>query len=237
MQENTLFSEIFKKYGVDGTFVVSSIGSTEAKIYNLDRANKKFTPASTFKIPNSLIALEEKVISSKDDIIKWDGNVFKYPKWNKDQTLDSAFKCSCVWFYQELARRIGKEKYKEYFSKFPYGTLEENFELTTFWLDDSLKISAIEKVEFLKKVYDRSLPFSKLTFDALEKVMLVEKTQDFVLRAKTGWSQGVGWFVGYVENNVDTSIFALNINIVTENDLPIRVLLTRELLRALEIIN
>jgi beta-lactamase class D len=81
------------------------------------------------------------------------------------------------------------------------------------------------------------LPFSKLTFDTLEEVMLVEKTQDFVMHAKTGWSKGIGWFVGYVENKVDTSIFALNINIASENDLPIRELMTRELLRVLGIIN
>jgi beta-lactamase class D len=115
---------------------------------------------------NTLIAIEEKIISEKDEVLKWDGHIYEIPDWNHDQTLESAFKVSCVWYFQELARRVGAEKYRSYLRKSAYGELREPFDETSFWLDGSLQISAIEQINFLKKVYLRTLPFSALLRNA-----------------------------------------------------------------------
>jgi beta-lactamase class D len=233
--EDQAIAKIFAQSGVDGTIVISSLHSGKTFIHNAPRAKRRFPVASTFKILNTLISLEEKAISGKDDVLKWNGHVYDLPDWNRDQTLESAFKVSCVWYFQELARRVGAAKYQNYLHKSGYGELREPFEETTFWLDGSLTISATEQVEFLKKVYQRSLPFSASSYETLSEIMLVEKTPNFTLRAKTGWSARsnpqTGWYVGYVETENDVWFFAMNMKIRNEKDLPMRQKLTREVLQ------
>jgi len=234
--EDQSLANLFSQQGIEGTIVISALQSEKIFIHNDFRAHQRFSTASTFKILNTLISLEEKAISAKDDVIKWDGHIYDFPDWNHDQTLESAFKVSCVWCFQELARRVGAEKYQEYLLKTAYGELREPFEETTFWLDGSLQISAIEQVNFLRKVYQRSLPFSSSSYDTLQQIMLVEKTPSYTIWAKTGLatkvSPQVGWYVGYVETPNDVWFFATNINIRDEKGLPLRQKLTREALKA-----
>jgi beta-lactamase class D len=234
--EDQAIACIFDRHGVHGAIVVSSLRGGETFIHNEARANKRFTAASTFKILNTLIALEEKAVSGKDDVFKWNGHVYSIPNWNRDQTLESAFKVSCVWCYQELARKVGAEKYRHYLRKTGYGRLVEPFKTTSFWLDGSLKLSAVEQIEILKKIHKRSLPFSATSYDTLLQVMLVEQTPDFSLRAKTGLAGDgkpqVGWYVGYVETAADVWFFALNMEVHGDKDIPLRLTLAREVLRA-----
>lgn len=229
-------ARIFDRHGVNGAIVVSALRGGQTFMHNQARANKRFTAASTFKILNTLISLEEKAVSGKGDIFKWNGHVHSIPNWNRDQTLESAFKASCVWCYQELARKVGAEKYRDYLRTTGYGELDEPFKTTTFWLDGSLKISAVEQIEILKKIYKRSLPFSAASYDALRQVMLVEQTPDFSLRAKTGLAGDskpqVGWYVGYIETAADVWFFALNMEVHGAKDIPLRLTLTREVLRS-----
>lgn len=234
--EDQSLANLFWQQGIEGTIVISSLQKEKTLIHNDLRAHQRFSTASTFKILNTLISLEEWAISDKDDVIKWDGHIYDFPDWNHDQTLESAFKASCVWCFQELARRVGAEKYKAYLLKSAYGELHEPFAETTFWLDGSLQISAIEQVNFLKKVYLRTLPFSTSSYETLQQIMLVEKAQTFALWAKTGWATRttpqVGWYVGYIETAKDVWFFATNIKIRDEKDLPLRQKLTREALKA-----
>jgi len=228
-------AKLFAQQGVDGAIVISALHSGQTFIHNDPRANNRFTPASTFKVLNTLISLEEKATSGIDDVFKWDGHTYPIPNWNRDQTLESAFKVSCVWCYQELARRVGAQKYRNYVRTSAYGKLREPFVETTFWLDGSLEISAMEQVEFLKKVYLRSLPFSKPSYETLRQIMIVEQTTVFTIRAKTGlaWEAELktGWYVGYVETLEDVWFFATNIVVRDENDLPLRLKLTRAALQ------
>ncbi len=185
---------------------------------------------------NTLIALEEKAVYGKDEVLKWDGQIYDLPDWNHDQTLEGAFKVSCVWCFQELASRVGAEKYRSYLHKTTYGELREPFDETTFWLDGSLQISAIEQIDFLKKVYLRTLPFGAHSYETLQQVMLVEKTPSYTMWAKTGWATRVkpqvGWYVGYIETPTDVWFFATNIEVRDQQDLPLRQQLTRDALQA-----
>lgn len=238
--EDAVMAEVFARYGVDGAMVLVALNTGEVAIHNEQRASRRMSPASTFKILNTLIALEAKVVAGADEVLKWDGRHYDIQAWNQDQTLESAFKVSCVWCYQELARRVGVGPYRQYLRAANYGELTEPFELTTFWLDGGLQISAHEQADFLEKLYRRSLPFSDSSYQTLRRMMLVEATPEFSLFAKTGWaarlSPQIGWYVGYVETKRDVWLFAANIDVRGEADLPLRQRIVREVLRAKAVI-
>ena len=132
LAEDDQLAGLFEQKNIKGTIVISSLNGKRNFSYNDDRRELRFSTASTFKILNSMISLEEGVISGKQSILKWDGTLYEYSSWNRDQTLESAFKQSCVWCFQELARRVGPEKYRSYIEKMNYGHLKEAFDATLF---------------------------------------------------------------------------------------------------------
>ncbi|NTW57116.1 MAG: class D beta-lactamase [Chlorobiaceae bacterium] len=233
--EDRELDSLFTASGIDGSMVISSLKTGKLFIGDEKRAGRKVSPASTFKIFNTLIALRERAVTENDNLLKWDGHKYDFPDWNRDQTLESAFRVSCVWYYQELARRIGEEKYRRYLKDAGYGELREPFDAVSFWLDGSLLISPFGQVDFLKKVYERKLPFSKEAYDKLAKIMVSESGPGYTIRAKTGWAGRMepqaGWFVGYVETENEVSFFALVIDIRSESDLPLRKGLAIEALK------
>lgn len=237
---DAVLAELFARRNTDGTLVLSSLKSGRTFVHNDERSNRRFAVASTFKIFNSLVALEEKAVAGKDDVLKWNGTRYDFAEWNRDQTLESAFRVSCVWCYQELARRIGAEKYRRYLRQAGYGRLREPFDTTTFWLDGSLEISASEQTDFLRNVYLRKLPFSDFSYTTLREIMVAERNPDFSIYGKTGWAASAkpqtGWYVGYLETHDEVWFFALNMDIRSETDLPLRKQLVREALVAKGII-
>ncbi len=231
---------IFIKNGIEGTIIISSLDGTREFIHNKKRSDQRFLPASTFKIPNSLIALHEKAIKDQNEIIKWDGKDKGWKPWNKDQTLKTALPESCIWFYQELAKRIGNKSYLSHFNNIQYGNKETGPVLTTFWLNGDLAISAREQIQFLKKLYKNELPFSKSHMDLVKKLLVVKSTPNYVIRAKTGWAMRIanqhGWYVGYVVKNDETWFFATNIEIKIKQDARFRKELTLQALKIKKII-
>lgn len=170
--------------------------------YNKERCLERFLPASTFKIFNSLVALETVVAPDDQLIIKWDG-VPRRPEWDKDMNMREAFKVSCVPYYQEIARRIGAQRMQHYLDTAKYGNMKIGGAIDTFWLDNSLQISADEQVGFLKRLYFNELPFSERSQRIVRSMMLREETPDYKLYYKTGWgvdsNTRVLWVVGFVE--------------------------------------
>jgi beta-lactamase class D len=233
--EDLEIANLFKEKNLFGTVVISSLDGRKTYIHNDERARTRFIPASTFKIPNTLIALEEAAVANGKAIIKWDGKDKGLPAWNKDQSIETAFPSSCVWFYQELAKRIGKDKYTSYLAKLKYGNEQAGPDVTTFWLEGDLKISATEQVAFLKRVYSEGFPFRLSSYGLLRKIMVVEQTPAYTLRAKTGWAQRavpqVGWFVGYIEADAGVWFFATNIDILKPEDSRLRQDITIETLK------
>jgi beta-lactamase class D len=160
-------------------------------------------PASTFKIPNSLIGLETGVIPDSNYVIKWDGKPGFIKEWDHDHTLKSAIYFSVVWYYQELARRVGRKKMQYWLNKINYGNNTIGDKVDYFWLDNSLKISANEQVEFVKKFYKGNLPFSKRSLDITKSILPEQDFKNAVLKNKTGtgkYEDGhyIAWLVGYV---------------------------------------
>lgn len=233
--EDPAIADVFSKAGVIGTLLIESTRTGRRFVHNDSRTQQAFTAASTFKILNTLIALEEGVITGANAVIPWDGTRYEISDWNNDQTLESAFKVSCVWCYQALARRVGASKYPAYLHRAKYGQLRESFDGTQFWLDGSLTISAVQQVAFLKQLVQRSLPYRARSYDTLKTIMLVAATPGYRLYAKTGWAASakprIGWYVGYVEAAGDTWLFALNIDTRSAADLPLRKQIAMDALR------
>jgi len=214
--ESPFLRDYMRDKNITGTVVIESLKTNKKFIYNEKRAAVRFAPASTFKIVNTLIALQENAVKDENEIIKWDGRVSEFADWNKDQSIKSAFGVSCVWFYQELARRVGGEAYVSYLKMMNYGDRKTGEHVDTFWLDGSLQISALEQIAVLKNIYNEKYSFDKKNYTVLEEVMIVDRTGDYIVRAKTGTAMRVkpviGWYVGYIETKSDVWFFACNID-------------------------
>jgi beta-lactamase class D len=222
--------KIFKNKEVEGTIIIESLNQKKTYVHNKFRADTFLSPASSFKIPHTLIALNEGVVS-EDSIITWDKVVSPVESCNNDQTLKSALKNSCIWCYQEFASKIESSKYKEYLKQMDYGNKVVGNDIKNFWVDESLKINAFEQIKFLKKLYKNDLPFKQKDIDTLKNIMIDEKNENYTLRAKTGWEGRYGWYVGYVETKNDVWFFAMNIDTKSKDDLPKRKAITLETLK------
>ena len=179
--------------------------------------------------------MQEGVVNGRSVFI-WDGFVHDFDSWNQDQDLNQAFSNSCVWCYQDIANAVGVGAYKEYLNEIDYGEIEEDFELSKFWLDGSLKISAAEQIDFLKSVYRREYSFDDGAYEFLESMMILEQSDSFTLRGKTGWTGEIGWFVGYVEKSSDIWFFAVNLEVNEKSRLNIRKSIVYDALRDKRII-
>lgn len=181
-------------------------------VYNLPIAKTAFTPASTFKIPNALIALETGTLRDTTQHLVGDGIVREVSIWNQDHSLNTAFRNSVVWYFQEVARRIGPPQMQTWITCIGYGNQDISGEIDRFWLDGALKISAMEQVRFIQKLFRRELPCSVRSQEIVVGLMEQERPSGYVFGGKTGWCKGedvmVGWFVGYLANAYDMVYFA-----------------------------
>lgn len=215
VKERTDFKKYFDEYGHNGCFVLYDLNKDQYIKFNPERCTEQFIPASTFKIFNSLVGLETGAVKDENEIMKWDGEKRFYDAWNQDLNMNDAFKYSAVWFYQELARRVGEEKMQHYININHYGNEDISGGIDRFWLDGGIRISADEQIEFLKRIYKNEVKFSQRSIDILKRIMIYDQNDNYILRAKTGWAirvkDQVGWFVGYVEKNDNVYFFALNV--------------------------
>lgn len=201
----------------EGCFILYDLKRDRYIRYNSQHCQKRFIPASTFKIFNSLVALETNAIADENTVIAWNGvSNQSFPAWNQDQTMRTAFTRSVVWFYQDLARRIGKERMTKYIQAASYGNQDIEDKIDTFWLNGKLRISPQEQIKFLVRLYKEDLPFSPAVMQTVKDVMVIERQDNYTLRGKTGWGQDVdgmkniGWYVGYLERDNNVYFYALN---------------------------
>ena len=194
---------IFDKYGMTGTMVIFDPEKARYLGCNPALWDSGYLPASTFKIPNSLIGLETGVIDT-GHVFRWNGVKRRLPQWNKDLTLREAYNVSCVPCFQELAGKIGITRMKMYLDKINYPGMDvhqENIDL--FWLEGNSRITPRQQVDFIRQLYEEKLPVKKLVIQAVKSIMINEITPDYILGGKTGWAvrngNNYGWFVGWIE--------------------------------------
>lgn len=226
------WSKIFDNYNIKGTFLLKNVSTNELKIYNEIRSDSAYLPASTFKVLNSMIALQTSVIKNVNDTIKWDKIDKGWKPWNKDQTMKTAMPISCVWFYQDLARRIGKEQMQKWLDLADYGNKKMGKEVDNFWLQGNLRISGKEQISFIEKLIANELPFDRKIQETVKNIMITDVTADYVIHSKTGWTNQIGWNIGYIETNNDKWIFVMNQNIINRGDAKYRKKITYEILKA-----
>ena len=237
------FKNHFEQYRVQGSFTLFDLKNNKWILCNQEQWKKPFIPASTFKICNSLIGLETGVIQDENFVMKWDGVDRSRPEWNKDHDLKSAFRNSTVWYYQELARRVGGERMKKWLDLIGYGNADTSGGIDMFWLSGGLRITPEQQVLFLKRLYEDKLPFSKRTMDIVKQIMVAKDTATYTLRAKTGWGdqggQDIGWYVGYLQTKDNVIFFATCIQRPKSDELSFlnaRIEITLNILRELKLL-
>lgn len=236
----------FTDAGTTGTMVVHHIGRRPHTIVvGAHRARTRYLPSSTFKIPNALLAIDRGVASGPDQPYPGPnpnypvgGKPFLPPDCERDLTLATAFKFSCIPIYQRIARQLGRSVYEHAVRAFDYGNREvDGAPLDSFWLEGPFAISAHEQVRFLERLRRGALPVSRRAIGDVRDMMVVERTDDFVLRGKTGWvfttAPNVGWWVGSVTSRDGTWTFALNLDITRAEHAAARVAIGRAILTEL----
>ena len=209
--------QLFKKEGVTGTFILHEVSANAYIVHDRQRAETRFVPASTFKIPNSLIALSMGTVASVDDVLPYGGGPTARPAWAHDMSLRDAIKISNVPVYQGVARRIGMANMQSNLQKLNYGNMDPGTAVDTFWLKGPLKISAFEQTAFLDQLAQDQLPFPKSAMAAVRDITRQPGAAD--LHAKPGWGPGpdsnidLGWWVGWVVKEGKVYTFALNVDI------------------------
>jgi beta-lactamase class D len=222
----TFMSDFLRENGLAGTVIVENLSGSLRYVHGESTSDLGYLPASTFKIANTLIALEEGAVKDADEFIAWDGKDKGLSDWNHDQSILTALPSSCVWFYQELARRVGNTAYLRWLKTIGYGNGKTGPILDSFWLDGDLRISPNQEIAFLKKVYREDFPFKKSSYAVVKEALIVKRTASYVLRAKTGWTQRVrpqiGWYVGWLEAKGCVWFFAVRLDLHSDSDAPFR---------------
>jgi beta-lactamase class D len=203
--DNSL-EKYFSSRNVEGCFTMLNNNDGQITVYNIKLDTSRYSPASTFKIVNSLIALQTGAVTDEKMVIKWDGIDRKVPEWNKDMNIGEAFKTSCVPFFQEAARRIGKDTMQMWIDSISYGNKLLAGPVDSFWLNNTLKISPDEQLGLMKRLYFDQLPFRKSVQQQVRNMMLQEDNTAFRLSYKTGSgldeaNHPTGWVAGWIEEN------------------------------------
>lgn len=200
----------------EGCFVLYNLEEDTWQIYNMEQAEKRISPDSTYKIYDALFALEEGIITPDNSFVAWDGQENPFAAWNTDQTLSSAMASSVNWYFQTMDTQLGNDRLAAYFQKIGYGNADVTGDISSYWMESSLKISPIEQVELLMKLHQNEFDFKAENIEAVKEAIQLSASSDTVLYGKTGTGRVNGkdingWFVGSVENGQHTYFFACNI--------------------------
>jgi len=239
-RESPAIAALFDEAGVSGTFVLYDLRRDQLSGFNPERATTRFVPASTFKIPHTLIGLATGAVADVDEKIPYDGAAVPFPDWARDMSLREAIAVSNAAIYQQLAQRVGIADERDYVARLDYGNGEIGDVVDQFWLRGPLAISAIEQTQFLARLVNNELPFTAEQQRIAREIVELERGSDWVLYGKTGWQNapepGVGWWVGWIERRGQLYTFALNIDIRSPADAPKRIAIGKAALRSADLL-
>lgn len=207
------FNQDFAAEHVTGAVALFDAATGVVSCSDEARCRRPQHPASTFKIANSIIALETGVVSEPETALPWDGTERAIADWNRDHTLRSAIQVSCVPCFQDMARKVGEARMGEWVKQLEYGNADISGAIDTFWLVGGLRISPVQQLEFLRKLDRAELPIQPFVRDMVIDMLTLDVGDDYVLRGKTGAlsppdAQLTGWFVGWVERDAQRWYFA-----------------------------
>jgi beta-lactamase class D len=239
-QDSEELARVFKQRGLQGTFVLYDVAGDKLIGHNRTRAQIRYIPASTFKIPNTLIGLAAGTVKDVDVVLPYGGKPQPIKAWEQDMSLRDAIKISNVPVYQELARRTGLARMRQGVAALQYGNGEIGTFVDNFWLEGPLKISALEQTAFLARLGQIQLPLPPGAQLSVREIVLHESGPQWAIYAKTGWATTekprIGWWVGWVQKGDEIYSFALNIDMPSMADGPKRIELGKACLIALGVI-
>ena len=220
VEEDNSLKKYFDENKVTGSFGLFDNAIGQFTIYKLQHfKDSAYLPASTFKIVNSLIGIETGRVKDDSTIIEWNGNPSIIPACHESLPMYKAFRFSCLPWFQELARRIGKDTMQKEIDSLGYGQRYGKpiiKKLESFWIDNSVKVTADEQLGLVKRLYFLQLPFQARTQRIVKQMMLMEDNSNYKLSYKTGWGHkenghSIGWIVGWIEENKHPYFFVLQI--------------------------
>lgn len=236
MKKRDDLAPIFAQHGVAGAFVLLDVATGEHSVVNATFAAPRRIPASTFKIVNSLIALETGAVQDVDDIIPYGGGRTAVAAWARDMSMRDAIVVSNVPVYQEVARRVGLSNYGHWLAKLGYGNADPGADVETFWLSGPLQISPVEQTDMLARLAQGHLPMSARSQSLVRDILKIEERGDRQLFAKSGWTiapdPDIGWYVGWIEGTGQLHSFALVMEINDKRDAALRKELALSFLKA-----
>ncbi len=202
--------------GYEGSFVLYDLNGDTWNIYDMEQATLRTAPDSTYKIYDALFGLEEGVIAPNDSFMAWNETDYPFEAWNADQDLYSAMQSSVNWYFQEIDKQIGSSAIQGYIQKIGYGNENISADLSSYWMQGTLKISPVEQVELLTALHNNNFDFAPENVKAVKNAICLFSSEGKNLYGKTGTGrvdgQDVnGWFVGYIEAAGNTYFFATNI--------------------------
>ena len=215
--DNVVYEDLSSFFdGFEGCFVLYDPEADLYTIHNKEKSVTRVSPASTYKIYSALIALETGVISADRSVQEWNGTAYPYDTWNKDQDLMTAMQDSVSWYFQTIDAQVGMKELDSWFTQLSYGNHNLSGGIGDYWMDSTLLISPVEQVELLTDFYQNDTLFKTEHVNTLKDIIRLSEKDGAVLSGKTGTGSVNGnvingWFIGYVENNGHTSIFAANI--------------------------
>jgi beta-lactamase class D len=217
--------------------VLLDVAANRMTVVNRARAETRMVPASTFKIANSLIALETGAVKDENEILPYGGGKQFVKEWERDMGMRDAIRISNVPVYQEIARRIGPDRMQAMLERLGYGNRQIGSVIDRFWLDGPLEISAVEQARFTARLAQQKLPLSQRAQAIVRDITRLDKANGAVLYGKTGWAgtitPKIGWLVGWVERGGSVHGYALNIDMATVQEAPRRMTLVRAMLSRL----
>jgi beta-lactamase class D len=236
LEERPDLAAVLARQKVAGTFVLYDVAADRLFAADSARAQRRFRPASTFKVVNSLIALETGAVKDENEVIPYGGKPQPFDHWEKDMAMREAIRASSLPVYQEIARRVGAERMRQQLSRLGYGNGAVGPDVDRFWLDGSLRVSAIEQTLFLARLARGRLPLSARAQAIVRDILRLDSGSDAALYGKTGFipadGRKLGWWVGWVERGGKLHTFALNLDLGSFEEAPRRVAIGRELLVA-----
>lgn len=229
--------------GYNGNMLIYDLNSDRYLAAAAELTTQAHIPASTFKIISSLIAIEAGLVANADTVLSWDGVTRGRTETNADLTLRDAFRLSSVPHYQALVRAVGASAMQRALSDVEYGNQNISGGIDQFWLSGGLRISLIQQIDVLRRLYHQHLPFSATAMTAVKEIMVIERTDDYVVRAKTGLAilngdEHTGWWVGWVEHDHNVTFFATVLTATAPDSdfIPARLSVTRDVLHELGVL-
>ena len=198
--------------GIKGCAVIYNPIENTCYLYNEGLAKQEASPYSTFKIISALAGIHNNVIKDETSTMNYNGTQYPNLEWNKNLTLKEAFQTSCIWYFRQVVNAVGKNEIQNELNELDYGNkdisewegsnINPYEELNGFWLNSSLKISPLQQVKVLEKIFDGQSIYSSQEIETVKEIMLIQNDETQKIYGKTGsGSNGEAWFVGFIQTN------------------------------------